>query len=104
MCTERILYIEHFHFLVNSLPFKILTNGENSNSNLDWLITLSIGLMSRVFTNGPGNRGSIPGRVMQKILKWYLMPPCLIHHYKMRIKGKVKQSREWGNTLLYTSV
>ena len=26
---------------------------------------------------GPGNWGSIPGRVITKIKKWYLMPPCL---------------------------
>ena len=36
-----------------------------------------IGLMSRVFTNGQGDWGSIPGRVIPKTQKWYLMPPCL---------------------------
>ena len=25
-------------------------------------------------------------------------------HYKVRIKGKVEQSREWSSALLYTSV
>ena len=25
-------------------------------------------------------------------------------YYKVRIKGKVQQSREWSNTLLYISV
>ena len=34
-----------------------------------------IGLMSRVFTSGLGDRGSIPGRVIPKTQKWYLMPP-----------------------------
>ena len=33
--------------------------------------------MSRVFTNGPGDRGSIPGQVIPKTQKWYLMPPYL---------------------------
>ena len=33
--------------------------------------------MSRVFAIGAGNQGSIPGRVIQKNQKWYLMPPCL---------------------------
>ena len=33
--------------------------------------------MSRVFTNGPGDRSSIPGRIIAKTQKWYLMPPCL---------------------------
>ena len=37
----------------------------------------AIGLMSRVFTNGPGDRGSIPGRVMPKTQKMLLMPPGL---------------------------
>ena len=31
------------------------------------------------------------------------MPPCLIQHYKVRIKGKVEQSRERSSTLPYTS-
>ena len=31
--------------------------------------------MSRVFTNGPGDWGSIPGQVIPKTQKWYLMPP-----------------------------
>ena len=29
-----------------------------------------IGLVGRVFANGPGDLGSIPGRVMPKTLKW----------------------------------
>ena len=33
--------------------------------------------MSRVLANGPGDQGSIPGRVMPKTQKWYLMPPCI---------------------------
>ena len=43
-----------------------------------FLYGFSVGLMSRVFANGPGDRGSIPGRVIQKTKKWYLMQPCLI--------------------------
>ena len=30
-----------------------------------------------VFANGPGDLGSIPGPVIPKTPKWYLMPPCL---------------------------
>ena len=33
--------------------------------------------MSRVFANGPGNLGSIPGRIIPKIQKWFLMLACL---------------------------
>ena len=32
-------------------------------------IRTPIGLMSRVFANGPGDLGSIPGRVIPKTLK-----------------------------------
>ena len=38
----------------------------------------TIGLMSRVFTNGPGKRGSIPGRVIPKSQKKVLDAPCSI--------------------------
>ena len=33
--------------------------------------------MVRVFANGLGDLGSIPGRVLPKTKKWYLMPTCL---------------------------
>ena len=52
--------------------------------------------LHRVFANGPGNWGSIPGRVIPKTQRWYLMPPCSTQHYKVKIKGKVEQSREWS--------
>ena len=64
-----------------------------------------IGLVGRVFANGPGNRGSIPGRVRPKTLKMILDNTLLITQpYKVRIKGKVEQSRERSSTLSYTSV
>ena len=34
-------------------------------------------LVSRVFANGPVDLGSIPGHVISKTLKWYLIPPWL---------------------------
>ena len=50
--------------------------------------------MSRVFANGPGDRGSIPGRVIPKTQKM-LLDAALFNtqHYKVRIKSKVEQSR-----------
>ena len=33
--------------------------------------------MKQTIDNGAGDRGSIPGRVIPKTPKWYLMPPCL---------------------------
>ena len=41
--------------------------------------------VSRVFTNGLGDLGLIPGRIIPKTLKWYLMPPCSIM-YASRVK------------------
>ncbi len=64
-----------------------------------------INLVSRVFINGLGDRGSIPGRVIPKIQKMVLDAALLYtQHYKVRIKRKVKQSRETGSALPYTSV
>ncbi len=40
-------------------------------------ISVAIGLISRVLTSGLGDQGSIPGRVIPKTQKWYLIPPCL---------------------------
>ena len=47
------------------------------------------GFMSRVFANDQGDQGSIPGLVIPKTQKWYLMPPCLalsIIRYGSRVK------------------
>ena len=64
----------------------------------------AIGL-NRVFGNGPGDRGSIPGRVIPKTQKMVLDVALLsTQHYKLRIKGKLEKSREWSCALLYTSV
>ena len=49
----------------------------------------------RVFANGTGDLGSIPGRVIPKTQKMVLDASLLsTQHYKVRIKGKVKQSRK----------
>ena len=64
-----------------------------------------IGLVGRVFANGPGDLGSIPGHVITKTLKMVLDTSLLnTHHYKVRIEGKVEQSRQWSSALPYTSV
>ena len=60
--------------------------------------------MCRVFTNVLGDRTSIPDRVMPKtqkiLLNTSLLNPQL---FKVRVKGKVDQSRERSSTFLYTS-
>ena len=59
--------------------------------NKFWYILLGV----RVFANGPGDLSSIPGRVIPKTQKMVLDASLLnTQHYKVRIKGKVEQSRE----------
>ena len=68
-------------------------------------MVLAISLISRVFANGPGDRGSIPAWVIPMTQKMVLDAALLsTQHYKVRIKGKVEQSREWSSALPYTLV
>ena len=61
--------------------------------------------MSRVFANGPEDRGSIPDRVIPKTKKMVLDAALLnTQHYKVKIKGKMEQSKEWSSAPPYTSV
>ena len=54
--------------------------------------------MSRVFAIGLRDRGSIPGRDIPKTQKMVLDVVLLsTQHYKVRIKGKVEQSKEWSS-------
>ena len=65
----------------------------------------AISQMSSVFTNGLGDWGLISGWVIQKTQKMVLDATVLNpQHYKVWIKGKVEQSREWSSALPYTSV
>ena len=69
------------------------------------LFVISFGPAVRVFANGPGDLGSIPGQVIPKTLKMELDTTLLnTQHYKVRFKGKVEQSREWSSALPYTLV
>ena len=64
-----------------------------------------ISLASRVFANGPGDLGSISGHVIPKTLKMVLDTSLLnTQQYKVRIEGKVEQSRERSSDLPNTSV
>ena len=55
------------------------------------LIGDSIGLMIRVFANGVGNQGSIPGQVIPKTQKMVFDATLLnTQHYKLCIKDKVE--------------
>ena len=60
-----------------------------------------INLAGKVFAYGPGDLGSMPGRVIPKTPKMVLDTSLLnTQHYK----GKVEQSREKSNALPYTLV
>ena len=62
-------------------------------------------LVGREFANGQGDLDSIPYRVITKTLKMVLDTSLLnTQQYKVRIKGKMEQSRERSCTLLYTSI
>ena len=61
--------------------------------------------MSRVFANGPGDLGSVSGRVIPKTQKIVLDAALRnTRHYKLRIKGKVEQSEVRSSALSYTLV
>ena len=66
---------------------------------------LMIGMMVSVFAYGPGDLGSIPGRVIPKTQKMLLDASFLnTQHYKVQIKGKVEQSRERSSPPPYFSI
>ena len=89
-CTKRTnynWYHRHFHIIIIIIIFIIIV------------------VVVRLFANGPGDRGSVPGRVIPKTLKMVLDTSLLkTQHYKIRIKGKVEQARERSSALPYTFV
>ena len=69
---------------INDLPWK-LRNMKGTQIRYEF-----IGLVGRLFANGPGDVGSIPGIVIPKTLKIALDTSLLnTQHYKVRIRGKV---------------
>ena len=92
-------YYVHFWSITFGKGINYLSLLDMSRFNRD------IGPAVRVFANGPGDLGSIPGRVIPKTLKMELDTTLLnTQHYKVRFKGKVEQSREWSSALPYTLV
>ena len=91
-CLQEIFYI-YLHDTKYSYQIQIICKNRD------------IGPAVRVFANGPGDLGSIPGRVIPKTLKMVLDTTLLnTQHYKVRFKGKVEQSWEWSSALPYTLV
>ena len=69
------------------------------------LFNQTIGLMSRVFINGPEDWVSILGWVISKIQKMILDATFLnTQHYKVKNQDKAEESKEWNSILPYTSV
>ena len=85
---------------LNSFPWSI-NNGFQYNTQLYIYIYIpAIDTMVRVFTNAPGDLGSISGRVIPKTQKMVLDASLLnTQQYKVRIKGKMEQSRERSSAL-----
>ncbi len=76
----------------------------NTRINLNNAL-IYIGLGVRVFANGLGDLGSIPGRVIPKTQKLVLDATLLnTEQCKVKIKGKVEQSRKRSSVLPYTLV
>ena len=91
-CLLRII-IGYFKFCVN--------NGNNylkpTRSLASW-VEFSPNVRKK-------KQSSISGRVIPKTQKKVLNVALLsTQHYKVRIKGKVEQPREWSSALPYTSV
>ena len=50
----------------------------NNQCNIHFRQNTALSLLDRLFANGLGDWCSIPGWVILKMQKWYLMPSCLI--------------------------
>ena len=88
-----VFFFLSFFFLIFTLCFT--GTAKSSIRKFYFLINSDIGLAVRVFANGPGDLGSIPGWVIPKTQKMVLDASLLnTQHYKVRIKGKVEPSRE----------
>ena len=94
-----------FHWYCNALM--PLVKKTSSTADISHRITTpvvynwAIGQMSSV-RQWPGRPGFNPWSSIQKIV----LDAALLNtqHYRVRIKGKGEQSREWSNALPYTSV
>ena len=91
--------LQHYWSLINRVF--IVISGHSLGGGIKQLIVP----VGRVFPNGPGDLGSIPGHIIRKTLKMVLDTSLLnTQQYKVRIKGKVEQSWERSSALSYTLV
>ena len=96
-----LLHISHFCMVFTCTEIKVEI--WNSFLVLYEVVIPDIGMMVRVFANGPGDMGLNSGRVIPKTQKMVLNTSLLnTQYYKVQIKGKVNQSRERCSALHYT--
>ena len=81
-------------YFINNKIFRKSTN----YSTLRKFSVLNKYCRSRVFSSGLGDQGS---KTQKMVLGAALLNT---QHYKVQIKGKVEQSREWSSAIPYTSV
>ena len=95
-------------FYLLTIPWYLLCLTRKKIKPLIWIIRsccFFFFLEWGVFTNGPEDLSAIPGCVIPKIFKMVLDTSLLnIQQYKVRIKGKVEQTRERSSALPSTSV
>ena len=66
-----------------------------------FFLNLVSALVGRVLINGPGDLGHVIPKTLKMLLDTSLLNT---QQYKVRLKGKVEQSRERSSALPYTSV
>ena len=102
---NTIIYKQGMSILFNQICINEEMLPKYTHTHTHTHIYSFISLVGRVFANGPGDLGSIPCRVIPKTLKIVLDTSLLnTQQHKVRIEGKVEQSRERSSTLPYTSV
>ena len=111
ICLHTVKWFQVLLFNISNSIYQVFWCNMNNLHTAEWFqITKNndnpfIGQMSTVFTDGLGDQGSIQGRVIPKTQRMVLDTTLLnTQHYKVRIKGKVEQSREWSSALSYTLV
>ena len=76
---------------------------KNKFYNISWNLKRTIGLLSRMFTNGPGDRGSIPGWFIpknQKIVLNATLQTLSIIKYGSRVKWSNSGNRVSSSSTL----
>ena len=117
LLTFTKFWLSSLYWLKKEAPAGHMTQPwcQDASLNLIWIYLLSrvvycgcnrlIGLVGKELANGSRGLVSIPGRVIPNTFKMALDTSLLnTQQYKVRIEGKVEQSREKSSVLPYISV